>query len=399
MRIAIGVHGRFHAFDLARALLERGHEVTVFTNYPRWAATRFGLPPASVRSFWLHGIAARACLRFRARSRALYPEGPLHRTFGRWLAKRLARERWDVAHLFSGVAEEALLALSSAANERLLLRGSAHIRVQARILSEEEGRTSARIDRPSDWMVAREEREYRLADHICVLSSFAFETFVSLGVPPSKLVLHPLGTRVDRFRPKPEVLEARCRRILSGEPLRVLYVGALSFQKGLWDLADVVRALAGEGFEFRLVGPKAQESLRVLSSLSLTATVCPKVRQADLPNAYAWGDVFVFPTLHDGYAQVLAEASASALPILTTTNCSGPDFIRDGENGWVLPIRRPDLIVQRLRRCEAERRKLGEMVRSICVGYRPRDWSEVAADFESICKAVTRRPSGQTAPK
>ena len=50
MKIAVVVHGRFFAFELARALLARGHDVTVFTNYPRWAAARFGLPPARVRA-------------------------------------------------------------------------------------------------------------------------------------------------------------------------------------------------------------------------------------------------------------------------------------------------------------------------------------------------------------
>ena len=59
MKIAIVVHGRFHAFDLARELSPR-HDVTVFTNYPKWAARRFGLVPDQVRSFWPHGIASRA---------------------------------------------------------------------------------------------------------------------------------------------------------------------------------------------------------------------------------------------------------------------------------------------------------------------------------------------------
>ena len=63
MKIAIVVHGRFHAFDLARALSERGHQVTLFTNYPQWAARRFGLGKVEVRSFWAHGIASRLVAR------------------------------------------------------------------------------------------------------------------------------------------------------------------------------------------------------------------------------------------------------------------------------------------------------------------------------------------------
>jgi len=60
MKIAIAVHGRFEAFDLARELVRRGHKVRLLTNYPRWAVRRFGVPGECVRSFWLHGVLSRA---------------------------------------------------------------------------------------------------------------------------------------------------------------------------------------------------------------------------------------------------------------------------------------------------------------------------------------------------
>src|SRR6476620_5778437 len=43
MKIAIVVQGRLWACDMARALSERGHQVSLFTNYPVWAARRFGV--------------------------------------------------------------------------------------------------------------------------------------------------------------------------------------------------------------------------------------------------------------------------------------------------------------------------------------------------------------------
>lgn len=59
MKIAIVVHGRFDAFDLARALIARGHDVTLFTNYPGWAVEPFGISKMYVRSFVLHGVGVR----------------------------------------------------------------------------------------------------------------------------------------------------------------------------------------------------------------------------------------------------------------------------------------------------------------------------------------------------
>ena len=388
MKIGIVAPGRFHAFELARALLERGHRVTVFTNYPQWAVERFGLGRQHTRGFWLHGAVARFRRAFRGVGLDRPTEVALHRIFGRWACSRLAREDWDVIHPWSGVAEESLWGLAARPPLKLLMRGSAHIRTQARLLREEEQRTRKSQDRPSAWMVAREEREYSAADRIVVLSSFAYDTFVAEGVDPDRLIVLPLGASLARFRPAPDVVRERCRRILSGRPIRVLFVGTLSFRKGAWDLSSVVRRLVQEGFEFTCVGPRLPEVSEIVSGLKGLTSFRPKVLEEQLVAEYAAGDVFMFPTIEDGYAQVLAQAAASGLPILVTTNCSGPDLVREGMNGWILPIRSPEAFVERLRWCAAHRRELAAMVERTYLEFQPRDWSHVAADFEALCRAA-----------
>src|ERR1700740_1517062 len=101
MRTAILVPGRFYAFDLALAFTARNHNVKVFTNYPAWAAKRFGLPGESVVSFWLHGVVTRAVRHFRPRSFLDHTVPLLHTTFGKWASKQLSAERWDIVHAFS----------------------------------------------------------------------------------------------------------------------------------------------------------------------------------------------------------------------------------------------------------------------------------------------------------
>lgn len=385
MKIAIVVHGRFHGFDLARALLDRGNDVTIFTNYPVWAVQRFGIPGCHVKSFWPHGIASRLSWRLHDKIRLIDPDPWLHPFFGCWAAAQIRKEQWDVVHVWSGVAEEILKSTNGNARLKLVMRGSAHIQTQNRILEEEEKRTRRSIDRPSSWMIAREEREYQLADRIVVLSTFAYESFVTEGVNRAKLSLLPLGARTEAFRPSPDIIAARCRRILLGEPLRVLYVGALSFRKGLWDMAEILRRLGKENFQFRFVGPSTAEVSRLRKELRPHAEFVSKQPHQRLPDWYASSDLFVFPTLEDGFAVVLAQANAAALPIVTTTNCCGPDLIKEGKTGWVLPIRDPEAFVERLRWCDSHRTELAEMVRRIYTEFRPRDWNDVAADFEAVC--------------
>ena len=59
--------------------------------------------------------------------------------------------------------------------------------------------------------------------------------------------------------------------------------------------------------------------------------------------------------------------------------------MRAGETGWVLPIRSPQEFIECLLWCDAHREELAAMVQRIYNDFKPRDWAEVAADFESIC--------------
>jgi glycosyltransferase involved in cell wall biosynthesis len=113
--------------------------------------------------------------------------------------------------------------------------------------------------------------------------------------------------------------------------------------------------------------------------------------ESELPEWYANSDIFVFPTIEDGFAVVLAQANANALPIITTTNCSGPDLVEDGKSGWVVPIRDPQAFVDRLMWCDAHRAQLAGMVHGIFDSHTSRTWDDVATDFESICANLTQR--------
>ena len=124
----------------------------------------------------------------------------IHTLFGRLAATELAKEHWDIVHSWSGVSEEILQSLATKTTLKLLMRGSAHIVTQARLLEEEERRVGELQDRPSQWMIAREQREYELVDAIVVLSTFSYSTFLWRGVSKGE-ALHPTIWREPRSVP------------------------------------------------------------------------------------------------------------------------------------------------------------------------------------------------------
>lgn len=382
MKVAIVVQGRFHGFDLARAMIARGHDVRVFTNYPVWAARKFGIPADRIRSFWPHGVAAKLVDRMGLAITEL-TSGALHTAFSRWAMRHVRKESWDVVHAFSGVAED-LFNGTPDIPRHFLVRGSSHIRLQREILLAESARTGVRLEAPGDWIVEREEREYRICDRLFVLSSFAWRSFVAAGVPESKLALLPLGVDVRAFRPSRDVLAERRRRITSGAPLRVITAGTVCFRKGLYDFEKIVRAVGPRRFHFQLVGSIAPEAAKFAAQLPSSVEIVPRQPHAKLPEWYAGADLFLLPTLEDGFAVVLTQASAGGLPILATTNCAAPDFVCDGENGWVLPIRAAEAFIDRLQWCDEHREEVAAMVDRTYDTFRPTDWDDVAANFENI---------------
>lgn len=271
------------------------------------------------------------------------------------------------------------------------MRGSCHIRLQDRLLREEEARAATAIDRPSAWRLAREEREYALADRVCVLSEFARRSFVDEGHSPERLWLSPPALPLERFVPSPRVVAARGARLEAPGPLRVLTVGHVSYRKGLLDLLSAARRLRPDEVEFRWVGAVLPEARDALDYLPASLDVRPACPQSELVDHLAWADLFLLPTIEDGFAMVLAEALAAGVPILTTPNSGGPDLLaQDHRYGWLVPIRAPQDIVDRLRAVQADRAGHGRRATALAKHTPRRSWQDVAEGFEG----AVRRASG-----
>ncbi|MCB9799902.1 MAG: glycosyltransferase family 4 protein [Candidatus Omnitrophica bacterium] len=382
-KIAMVVMGRIDSFELVNALLARGHDIRLFTNYPKWAVKRFSVPEGCVTSFWPHGVVERI-LKKIAGLGIKFPEAWIHSLFGRWAARMLKKNQWDLIHVYSGVAEEILNTTYSGRAIKVVMRASTHIKTQSDLLESEKKRAGeALIETPSTWMINREIREYCLADYIRVTSNFVYQSFIRQGVPEKKLWSIPSAIPFDLFKPSQDVVDARCRRILSNKPLRIIYVGTLQYRKGIFDLAKVI-GQAPEGlFEFCCVGPVQPEAAKLLSMMKNKIHHVTKQPQSALRKWYAWADVYLFPTIEDGFPQTLAQAFANALPLITTPNSSAPDFIKEGENGWILPIRRSDLLFEKLSWCHRHREELSSMVRCMHENLlKSRSWNDAAEELE-----------------
>jgi glycosyltransferase involved in cell wall biosynthesis len=247
--------------------------------------------------------------------------------------------------------------------KRVLNYPTAHHRQQRKILNEELllepdfAKTWLPFDEgwPSEYEAELDE-EIELADAILVGSSYARDSFVAEGVPPSKLWVVPYGVDLNTF--------SRRRAHRSDDEFRIVFAGQLIQRKGVSYLLRAYEKFRQADTRLTLIGSyvAGDEPFRPYQG---DFQHIPHLTRPALAEAYNNSDVFVFPTLLEGMGLVVLEAMACGLPVIVTANGPG-DIVRDGIDGYVVDARDIDAIVDRLRRLYADpeaRRKMGENAR------------------------------------
>src|SRR5260370_12537111 len=97
-------------------------------------------------------------------------------------------------------------------------------------------------------------------------------------------------------------------------PLRVLFLGLINLRKGVARLLEAARMLRDEPVEFWLVGPVEIANASTVAQAGRVKWFGPATRQ-QAAEVYRHADVFLLPTLSDGFAITQLEAQAHGLPI------------------------------------------------------------------------------------
>jgi glycosyltransferase involved in cell wall biosynthesis len=135
-------------------------------------------------------------------------------------------------------------------------------------------------------------------------------------------------------------------------PIEILYVGWLIEAKGVRELLHAMRRI--HDARLTLIGPAepvfAETLASDLAALGDRVRVLPARAREELVPLYAAADVFALPTWREGFPNVLLEAMAAGLPLVTTPVGAIPDIVRDGKEALLVPPRDPDALAAALRR-------------------------------------------------
>jgi starch synthase len=172
-------------------------------------------------------------------------------------------------------------------------------------------------------------------------------------------------------------------------PLKVLFVGALIQRKGIGYLLDAIHQLGSE-VELTLVGRRFSANSRVDAACEHYRWFETLSHSAVL-NLMQDSDVLVLPSLTEGCALVVLEALACGLPVIVTPNTGSLEFVRDGREGFVVPICDADAIADRLKTLNRDRELMAEMSRNAQATAAAKSWESYRADWAQAVRTASCR--------
>ncbi len=386
MKVTLSLMGRFWAFYLAKELQSRGCLERLITSYPVFETVKYGIDRERICSLVINEILNRGWVKAPAMLKRHYNAQYLvHELFDRRAARNLPPQ----PELLLGWSSFSLHTLRRARDlgaRTVLQHGSSHIVYQDQILREEYGRLGLQgHDFAHPKIIDKELLEYQEADFISIPSLYVKETFLQRGVPAAKLLHVPYGVDLSNFYPVPKV----------GKTFRVIHCGNLSLRKGVHYLLQAFSELKLPGAELWLIGKVTGEISPFLKQYASPAVILQGTfPERELHKYFSQGSVFCLASIEEGLAMVQPMAMACGLPLIITTNTGGADLVREGREGFILPIRDVAALKEKILYCyenPEEARCMGEAGRRrVRTGFTWADHSEkMMAHFRRILAGTT----------
>ena len=169
--------------------------------------------------------------------------------------------------------------------------------------------------------------ELKMAHFHIVASNFAKRALLFNNVLNDKIILVPYGVDTEKFKPS---------KRKDSNSLNILYVGAFDQRKGIAQILNAAKEINKKDIIFNLVGGNVNKHNDLFIPFNQFVNFKGSVPSSIINSIYAENDVFIFPSIGDGFGLVILEAMASGLPVIASRNCAGPDIIQDGYNGFLI---------------------------------------------------------------
>lgn len=291
------------------------------------------------------------------------------------VAKRLrkSKDRFDGVYTYEDGALETLTAAKELQISLIYELPIAYWHTLRQLLTEEAERlpewklTLAGGVSDSEAKLIRKTKELELAELVICPSHFVARSLPENARKQKKIIIAPFGS--PPASPVKSIGSNDAKK-----KLRVLFAGSMSQRKGLGDLFAAIRLLKRNDIELVIMGtPQApMEFYRQQFGGFTHESNRPHNAVLELMRSC---DVFCLPSIVEGRALVMQEAMSQGLPLIITPNTGGEDLIDEGVTGFLVPIRRADLIAEKIAWFAGNRSALPDMSRAAQIKAGQLSWA------------------------
>jgi glycosyltransferase involved in cell wall biosynthesis len=199
--------------------------------------------------------------------------------------------------------------------------------------------------RDSEEKLSRKTQELDLAQLVVCPSRFVLESLPAASCAQKQCIIAPFGSPIVDLHQKSKENSGR---------LRLLFAGTLTQRKGLADLFEAMKLIDSNQIDLVVMGSLLRPLSWYREWLADFTYEMPRPH-GEVLRLMQSCDVFVLPSIVEGRALVQQEAMACGLPVIATKNAGADDVIVDGETGFLVPIRSPEAIAEKVSWCAANR--------------------------------------------
>jgi len=235
----------------------------------------------------------------------------------------------------------------------------------------------------------------RMTTRLIAVSPQVRDDLVSLGVAPAeKFSVVRLGVELDeRVRTQVVGADARARLGIGHERFVVGWVGRMTGVKRTDDVLESLHRLRERGVDAVLLmvgsGPDHDHVEQRASALGIVRHCYFLGYQEDVSGWYQAFDALILPSANEGTPVVVIEALAAGCPVVATSVGGVPDVVREGVDGFLVPVGDVEQLAERLARLARDpelRARMGEAGRaSIPARYAV---ERLVADIDALYRSL-----------
>ena len=257
-------------------------------------------------------------------------------------------------------------------------RSSSHIIFQNNILSEEYKEFGQPKFTINKWVIDRELQEYENANIILVPSLFAKKSFEDYLPNSNKVHAINFGVNLQNFYP----INSNTK---NKDYFDILFIGNLSIQKGLHYLIEAFNKFNHPKKRLHLVGSSSVDKKFFSNQLNndniLIYGHIPHLKLKEIINK---SDIFVLPSLQEGFATVTLQALACGCPVIVSENTGAAEFVRENKCGFVVPIRNSQIISDKLTLLSDNRQLLEELSNNALKISKKNSWGNYVDQLDQL---------------